>query len=64
MLNNSKLKNIMNPPTIGTESFEAKDLCDKFLLSNKKFFFLKKKINKSNRKIDTNIIKADCIKIL
>jgi hypothetical protein len=54
----------MNPPTIGTESFEAKDLCDKFLLSNKKFCFLKKKINKTNRKIDTNIIKADCIKIL
>lgn len=49
---------------MGTGSFEAKDLCDKFLLSNKKFFFFKKKINKSNRKIDTNIIKADCIKIL
>jgi len=41
----------MNPPTIGTESFEAKDLCDKFLLSNKKFCFLKKKLIKLTEKL-------------
>jgi hypothetical protein len=64
LLKNSKLKSITNPPVIGTESFDAKDLWDKLLLSNKKLFFLKNKFNKTNEKIDTNIIKADCIKIL
>lgn len=36
---------------MGTGSFEAKDLCDKFLLSNKKFFFLKKKLIKVTEKL-------------
>jgi hypothetical protein len=64
LLKNSKLKSITNPPVIGTEFFDAKDLWDKLLLSNKKLFFLKNKFNKTNKKNDTNIIKADCIKIL
>jgi len=64
LLNNNKLKSITNPPVIGTESFDAKDLWDKLLLSNKKLLFFRNKFNKIIRKIDTNIIKEDCIKIL
>ena len=55
MLYKTELNNIKKPPVRGTNFFETNDLCGRFLLSNKKFFFLKKKFKKKIKEKDNKI---------